>query len=142
MPEVKSLLNKNTSDEAFIEREQHSMEAFYVGAEEAKTNCSTSSCEPTGWKAYRTAIADYVSRRENVTRNLYRKRGDEGLEIASRVFGTERDRDIIKHLKEVSTAEKFEINKLGIAKQSAALLVHRGPDSYKPCSDPDHVTSP
>ncbi len=135
IPDVKSEMMLAENAPTVLEQVRQSMKTYQSAVKDAAAGCTTESCEPNDRRKYRSAIFFYISTRENITRNLYRERGDSGLAYAEEIFNTSGDMDVIDHLQAMVRNGKFDLGTLGKAKASAALLALKPESAYLPCPD-------
>lgn len=130
---VKSELMQSEGAPTQAEHQRTGMQTHQGNVRAAEEFCTPASCPPDALKKYRSAISHYVFVRENVTRNLYRERGEGGLDYAADIFNTSADIDIIDNLRALVDAGTLDLAKLGKSRQSAALLVYKTEREYVPC---------
>jgi len=118
-----------------VQAERRVMATYISSVQEAEKNCTTHACEAEELKKYRTAVSFYLHVRENISRNMFRESGEDGLSLASEIFETSADENVIETLQSMHNAGVIDLEALGSAKETAALLVLKPMDAYRPCAD-------
>lgn len=137
VPAVQSELMKLENAPSDTEQKRASMQSYQASVREAEANCTKERCEPAALKKYRGSISSYLFVRENTTRNLYRERGEGGLDYAAEIFNTGADTEVVDNLRAFVNAGVIDLAKLGKVKQTAALLVLKRTTDYRPCAEED-----
>lgn len=135
MPAIKSALMQLENAPTEAEHQRSVMQTYHSSVREAELACTPDVCEAADLKKYRSALRQYILTRENITRNLFRERGDGGLAYAEDIFNTPVDDEIIEHLQALVATGLFDLATLREAKQSAALLTLKPVSAYLPCAD-------
>lgn len=130
VPEVKSLMPDQ--EENRFSKERASNETFAVPAAQAAEACAFDGCDTAGYKRLKRELKPYLFRRRNITASLYHERGDDGLDLASRIFSSDREEDMLSSLAKLYHAGKLDLASYREEKEALALLLLK-PAAFRPC---------
>ncbi|MGQ0456921.1 MAG: hypothetical protein ACT4OU_07655 [Hyphomicrobium sp.] len=117
-----------------VERRRRVMQTHISVVRKAEAGCTVDACEGGAFKQYRAALSHYLFVRENITRNLFREQGEDGLKTAATIFDTADDAEVIANFKQWYAAGKIQLTDFKSTKETAALLVLKPLDAYRPCA--------